>query len=215
MTPLQLYARLYRHYGDPGWWPADTPYEIMVGAILTQNTNWSNVEKALANLKQQLTPQGIQALSLERLSQLIKPAGFFNQKARYLKNLTAWWAAYDYCWETAQKQSLEKLRSELLALKGVGPETADSILLYAFNRPVLVIDAYTRRLLSRIGAHPPAGYEALRLRLEAALPASAELFKRWHALVVIQSKNCCRRQPLCHSCPLQDTCRTGIAELQA
>jgi len=202
-----LYHQLHAHYGNLNWWPAQSPYEMMVGAILTQNTNWRNVEKALANLPQPITPIYIEQADTEALKERIRPAGFFNQKAVYLKTLTAWYKNYDYSVTTVRKQPLGSLRKELLTLKGIGPETADAILLYAFGFPTFVIDAYTRRLLSRVSnADLPSGYGGLKALFEAQLPPDADLFNNYHACIVMFAKDYCQVKPLCKSCPLSNKC---------
>ena len=148
---MKIYELLNKRYGNLNWWPADSPYEVMVGAVLTQNTNWSNVEKALANFAnfgKTLTPELIEEMPTEELIEIIRPAGFFNQKAVYLNAVTAWVKKYDYDIDKVKSGNLEPLRKELLAVKGVGKETADSILLYAFNFPTLVINSV--QILSKL-----------------------------------------------------------------
>ncbi len=202
-----IYETLLAHYGDPEWWPADTPYEVIVGAILTQNTAWTNVEKALANFDGTPTPEHIAQLPLEELADIIRPAGFFNQKAQYLKAVTAWFARYDYSVTTVQAEPLNKLRSELLATRGVGPETADSILLYAFGFPTFVIDAYTMRLASRIPLAMGKGYALAKARFEDSLPRTTDIYNRFHALIVVHAKAHCRTKPVCVGCPLEERCQ--------
>ena len=161
-----VYDRLHRHHGGQAWWPAETAFEVLVGAVLTQNTAWTNVERAIANLRTQgvLDAEAIVAAPHEALAGWIRPSGYFNVKAGRLKALCGWYLEHGgferlNAWETAA------LRESLLAVKGIGPETADDIVLYAFHRPVFVIDAYTRRIFGRLGLnHPAGGYEALRLR---------------------------------------------------
>ncbi|GHU88909.1 endonuclease [Clostridia bacterium] len=195
-----LYNILLKHYGDPHWWPAKTPYEVIVGAILTQNTAWSNVERAIASFGEELSPGRVLALSTDELAELIRPAGFFNQKARYLKEVTAWLERRDPTSDTA------RVREELLSLKGVGRETADSILLYAFGLPSFVVDAYTARLLSRLNIDAGSNYEAVKAAFEENLPPDAEVYNRCHALIVVHSKERCRKKPICAGCPLTDMC---------
>lgn len=204
---LRIYDKLLAHYGELNWWPAQTSYEVMVGAILTQNTAWSNVEKAIANFGGRLTPQLIASLPLEELREFIRPSGFFNQKALYLKALTTWYAAYGYAVDAVQRHPLEKIRAELLKIKGVGWETADSILLYAFSYPSFVVDAYTKRLLERLPIEVELQYQAIKTYFEQALPCDAALYNNYHALIVINAKEHCKKQPLCVSCPLEDECR--------
>jgi len=212
MNILPIYETLLTHYGDLNWWPAKTPYEVMVGAVLTQNTAWSNVEKAIANFGDDLTPQAVLEADIAELINIIRPAGFFNQKAGYLKAVTEWFAGYGFNVAAVQREPLEKLRTELLAVKGVGKETADSILLYAFGFPTFVVDAYTVRLCERYPIDARKGYDAVKAHFEGNLPVSAEVYNNFHALIVINGKEHCRKtKPLCGSCPLGDICgRVGI-----
>ncbi len=209
----KVYDTLYAHYGPQHWWPGDTPFEIMVGAVLTQNTAWTNVEKAIANLKAQdhLDPARITHASHEHLAQWLKPSGYFNIKAQRLQSFCAWYMAQGGL-ETLSTLDTHTLRQALLAVHGIGPETADDILLYAFHRPVFVIDAYTRRLFSRLGLiKGDEGYESLRHTFERALGSDnsktdTHLFNEYHALIVNHAKNICRKQPLCTRCCLADIC---------
>ena len=211
----EVFRRLLDHFGPQDWWPAsDGPFEVMVGAILTQNTAWTNVERAIANLRRAgaLNPEAIHAAEPERLAEWIRPSGYFNVKARRLRNLVDWFRARGGFaalneWETPA------LRQDVLAVNGVGPETADDILLYAFQRPVFVIDTYTRRIFTRLGL--PAvgeGYEAWRAAFEAELsdPADGEatvaLFNEYHALIVALGKDICRPKPRCGDCCLATVC---------
>jgi len=150
MNKLQkIYNTLYSHYGNLNWWPADTPFEVIVGTILTQNTAWSNVEKAIERFEGDLSPERVMSLSMEELQEIIRPAGFFRQKAQYLKAVTEWFMSYDCNIDLIRKHSLSDIRLELLKVRGVGNETADSILLYAFGLPSFVVDAYTMRFFRR------------------------------------------------------------------
>ncbi|MDR1815348.1 MAG: endonuclease [Clostridiales Family XIII bacterium] len=200
--PAGIYEALLAHYGRPDWWPAETPYEVIAGAVLTQNTAWGNVEKALANFGGSLSPEAVAAMPAAELAQIIRPAGFFNQKAAYLKAVTAWYAQYGYDVPTVRARPLGELRAELLATKGVGPETADSILLYAFGFPTFVVDAYTHRLCARYPVDAGKGYAAVKAYFEDRLPKSAEAYNTFHALIVIHAKEHCRKTPQCDGCPL-------------
>ncbi len=208
MTLLEAYRRLDDVWGPQHWWPGESVLEIMAGAVLTQNTAWSNVERAIANLEAAgaLSMQALLALPLDELAALIRPAGYFNVKARRLRALLEW------VWEVGGVEALsgwtdEKLRSGLLGVHGVGPETADDILLYAFGRPVFVIDAYTRRILGRLGLiDPTMGYEHLRAVIEAELPPDVPLFNQFHALLVAHGKAICRPRPRCAACVLREGC---------
>ena len=208
--PAAIYEALLARYGDLNWWPARTPYEVIVGAILTQNTAWGNVELALRNFGGTPKPQQVAALDLDDLKAIIRPAGFFNQKALYLKAVTAWFADYHYQASAIRRQPLEKLRAELLRVKGVGPETADSILLYAFDLPTFVIDAYTTRLCQRYPLEAGQNYSAIKAHFEKSLPRDRVLYNRFHALIVINAKEHCRKRPLCTNCPLEHACAKVI-----
>ena len=206
-----LYDTLLAHYGNLHWWPAKTPYEVMVGAVLTQNTAWSNVEKAIANFGGDLTPEFLTDIDSAALVEIIRPAGFFNQKAAYLKAMTAWYAQYGFDVETAKREPLAKLRAELLSVKGIGQETADSILLYAFGFPTFVVDAYTNRLCERYPIKAGDNYADVKAYFEENIPQSAEIFNSFHALIVINAKEHCRKKPLCEGCPLRYSCgRHGV-----
>ncbi|MDR1728003.1 MAG: endonuclease III domain-containing protein [Acidobacteriota bacterium] len=203
---LSIYETLFARYGDLHWWPAKTPYEVVVGAVLTQNTAWGNVEKAIANFGGHLAPETVAAMPVEELAEVIRPSGFFNQKAGYLKAVTAWYGKYGYDVPTVQKRPLGELRAELLETKGVGQETADSILLYAFGFPTFVVDAYTHRLCGRYPVESGKGYAAVKAHFESELPESAEVYNNFHALIVINAKEHCRKKPTCDGCPLGGGC---------
>ncbi|MDR1540542.1 MAG: endonuclease III domain-containing protein [Clostridiales bacterium] len=208
---LSIYETLLAHYGELHWWPAETPYEVMVGAVLTQNTAWGNVEKAIANFGENLSPESVANADFERLAEIIRPAGFFNQKARYLKAVTAWYAKYGYDAPAVRREPLAKLRAELLSTKGVGHETADSILLYAFGFTTFVVDAYTLRLCDRYTIGAGKSYEAVKSHFEEALPQSSNVFNNFHAVIVINAKEHCRKKPMCDGCPLSGKCeRYGL-----
>ncbi len=203
----QVYCRLLDHYGPQNWWPADTPFEVMVGAILTQNTAWRNVELAIQNLRQAdlLTAERILACPDGELAQLLRPAGYFNIKTSRLKNLCRFLEGVSYP-QLASIPTAE-LREQFLSVKGVGPETADDILLYAFRRPVFVIDAYTRRIFSRLGLVSGAeSYEQLRARFEKELVSSEAVYGEYHALIIQHAKAACRVRPECDSCALASQC---------
>jgi len=215
-TAQAIYEKLHAHYGDLQWWPAKTPYEMMVGAVLTQNTAWSNVEKALANFGERLTPQFVRDADIGELAGVIRPAGFFNQKATYLKAMTAWFARYNFDVPTVQRETLQSLRPELLAVKGIGKETADSMLLYAFGFPTFVIDAYTMRLCARYAVDAGKGYDAHKAYFEKNLPQDVQLYNNYHAAIVYICKDFCRKsKPLCDKCPLWGMCeRIGLEQWQ-
>lgn len=203
----EIYGLLHDFFGPQNWWPGETRLEIMVGAILTQNTNWTNVEKAIVNLKSAecLKPEVLRRMDTARLAELIRPAGYYNLKAKRLKNFVDW-LFEDYGGDAANLESVntEQLRAELLAIKGVGCETADSILLYALDRPVFVVDAYTARIAIRHGLiEPGADYEQLRLLFESNLPEDVRLFNEYHALLVRTGKEFCKTKARCDGCPLE------------
>lgn len=214
MVVQQRIERLFRslagYYGPLHWWPADSPWEVVLGAILTQNTAWRNVEQAIAALKAtiSLTPEALLQLPLGQLEALIRPAGFFRQKAERLQLIARYLVErHGGSLATLLDGTLEAVRAELLTLKGVGPETADSILLYAGGRPSFVIDAYTRRLLGRLGLLTGGeSYAEIRHLFMSRLPADADLFNEYHALIVEHCKQFCRKRPLCDTCPLRVDC---------
>lgn len=203
---FSIYERLLAHYGALRWWPADTPYEVMAGAVLTQNTAWGNVEKALANFGGRLSPRFVLDADIADLKEIIRPAGFFNQKAAYLKALTEWYWRYGFDAAAVRGEPLCKVRGELLSVRGVGRETADSILLYAFGFPTFVADAYTGRLCDRFPIPAGEGYEAVKAFFEDNFKRSAEGYNALHALIVINAKEHCRKKPLCDGCPLAESC---------
>jgi len=202
----ELYQILGETFGPQGWWPGDTPFEVAVGAILTQNTNWGNVARAIAVLKDRglLEPQALHELPEAELAQLIRPAGYYNIKARRLKNFLDFLANhYGNSMDRMAGADLDKLRPALLTVKGIGPETADSILLYALSKPTFVVDAYTFRILSRHGLLPETcAYEELRQLFMTHLPLQVDLYQELHALLVRLGKEWCRPQPRCTACPM-------------
>lgn len=206
---LTLYESLLTWYGRQAWWPADSAFEVMIGAILTQNTNWLNVEKALARLKQRtsLEAEVLLNVSTADLESCLKPSGYFRMKTQRLQNYCRWYLAQG-AYHGLDQLSTPELREQLLKVQGIGPETADDILLYAFNRPVFVIDAYTRRLLQRLALiQGHEKYEYCRQLFESQLPKNVELYKQYHALIVMHAKQHCKKsQPVCHTCQLEPIC---------
>jgi len=207
---IEIYDTLLNAYGQRHWWPAQTPFEMMVGAILTQNTTWMNVEKAIRNFGEHLSPEFIASVSNEELALIIRPSGYYNQKAIKLKALTQWFETYSYDVNKAMQTDGDFLRRELLAVKGVGPETADSILLYALNKPFFVVDTYTKRFFFRQGYDVPNTYESLRLKIEATIPAEVYLYSEFHALIVEHAKRYCKKTPACGACPVEAVCKKRI-----
>ena len=203
---LDIYHRLYGRFGSQDWWPAETPFEVIVGAILTQNTAWSNVEKAIGNLKRErlLSPPALTHARLTTIARLIRPSGYYNIKARRLRNFLAFFTKH---FKADMKKFVraegEGLRKALLEVNGIGPETADSILLYAARKPFFVIDAYTRRIFSRHGLiDANAPYDQLQRFFMSGLPRRVKLYNEYHALIVRAGKELCKKRPLCGQCPL-------------
>ena len=207
-TLVQMYTRLHKAFGPQKWWPAQTRFEVIVGAILTQNTNWSNVEKALVNLKNKnlLTSQAFQNISQRKLASLIKPAGYFNVKAKRLKNFISFlFKEYGGHLHKMEREEFSILRRKLLAVNGIGPETADSILLYAFDKPVFVVDAYTKRILYRHNiVCRDDNYHAIQEKFMRALKCDTQMFNEYHALIVRLGKDYCKPKPLCEQCILSN-----------
>ena len=203
----EIYQLLLDRFGPQHWWPGDTPFEIITGAILTQNTSWANVEKAIANLKSadRLTPDGLRHLDVPQLAELIRPAGYFNVKAKRLKNFINWlFDNYQGKLTNLETINTNTLRAELLSITGIGPETADSVLLYAFGRPIFVVDAYTARIAIRHELiEPGADYEQLRDLFQSNLPEDTQLFNEFHALLVRLGKEFCKPKAKCPGCPLE------------
>jgi endonuclease-3 related protein len=207
---MDIFTRLFDRYGPLHWWPAETPFEVCVGAILTQNTAWTNVERAISalNTAHILSPQGLLDCEPQRLAELIRPAGYFNVKSRRLKEFVAWlFDRHGGSLERMFAGEWRELRKELLTVRGIGPETCDSILLYAGHKPTFVVDAYTRRLFHRLGLLPErAGYDETRGLFMDNLPPDVPLFNEYHALIVEQCKRFCRTRQRCYGCPLGDHC---------
>ena len=207
----EIYQLLLDRFGPQGWWPGQSCFEIITGAILTQNTNWGNVEKAINNLKSadRLSPEKIYEMETSDLAELIRPAGYFNVKAKRLKNFLDWlFAEHDGQLEGLADINTEDLRRELLGIKGIGPETADSILLYAFGKEVFVVDAYTARIAARHGLiEAGAGYEELRELVQSNLQADPVFFNEYHALLVRVGKEFCKPKAKCAGCPLEGLAR--------
>jgi len=210
---LVIYERLEERFGDLHWWPADNPFEVMVGAVLTQNTAWANVEKALAALRENglLLPKAISKIKPGDLALLIRPSGYYNLKAARLKALVRFFMeSYAGSVEEMQKEALPILRNKLLGVWGVGRETADSILLYACEKPIFVIDAYTKRLLFRHRLiTEKSSYEGMQALFMDNLPHEVPLFKQYHALIVNTAKHFCRKTPNCSSCPLGELIKSA------
>jgi endonuclease-3 related protein len=220
MNPERLRAvfdALLAAHGPQHWWPAETPFEVMVGAMLTQNTAWTNVERALERLTARipLDAQAILDLPLGELAQALQPSGYFNVKARRLRAFCEGLVAEGGV-EGISALGTGELRGRLLAISGIGPETADDMLLYAFERPVFVVDAYTRRTLGRLGLLTgQEGYEAIRSAFESALGPDVPLYNEYHALIVRHGKDVCRTRPRCPECALKPDCPVAEAGSRA
>jgi endonuclease-3 related protein len=204
---MNIYRKLYKAYGPRDWWPAETSFEVMVGAILTQNTSWRNVEKAIQKLKGKgvLNARGIHRLKKSQLAPLIKSSGYFRIKADRLKSFVNFlFEEYDGDLKKMGRERLIELREKLLRVKGIGPETADSILLYGLKKPIFVIDAYTKRILSRHGIiTEKASYEEVQRLFMDHLPLDEKLFNEYHALLVHLGKTVCKKIPECEICPIK------------
>lgn len=203
-----VYKKLYSYFGPQYWWPGDSPFEVMVGAILTQNTNWQNVEKAITNLKKHklLNPHKLYKLQQRKLASLIRPAGYYNIKAKRLKYFLDFiFKSYGADISKMSRVDSAILRQELLSVNGIGPETADSILLYALNKPVFVVDAYTKRIFSRHRlVRSDAAYEEVQGLFMSGLEKDAKLFNEYHALLVRLGKDfCLKKKGKCDICPVR------------
>jgi endonuclease-3 related protein len=215
VTPIltQVYDRLLTAYGPQHWWPGETPFEVLVGAVLTQNTAWQNVNRAIDNLRREdlLEPRALYGLPVEELEEQIRPAGYFRVKARRLRNVLAFLVnRYNGSLDRMFRTNLAELREQLLAINGIGPETADSILLYAGALPTFVVDAYTHRVFGRHGWIPlDADYYQIKDFFESGLPLDAPRFNEYHALLVRVGKEHCRKTPRCEGCPLAELLPCG------
>lgn len=206
---MNVYNRLFKRFGKQHWWPADSRFEVIVGAILTQNTAWRNVEKAILNLKKNksLNCKKIAKMDIRKLEKMIQPSGFYKQKSERLKRFCKYLDKnYDSDLNKFFNRDTNVIRNELLSLNGIGNETADSILLYAGEKLKFVIDAYTKRMCERTGIINAKNYDELQDFFEKNLPKSIELYKEFHALIVELGKNFCWKKPGCNGCPLENIC---------
>ena len=211
---LKIYFLLFKRFGHRGWWPGETPFEVMAGAILTQNTNWANVEKAIAELKKRklLSPIALSSVPNAAVEKAIRSSGYYRQKAERLKGFSRFLCGRYGCdLQKMFSRPAGALRGELLSVKGIGPETADSILLYAAGKPVFVVDAYTKRVFSRAGMiRGDEGYDDVRAFFEKNLPHDSALFNDYHAQIVELGKRfCLKSEPVCWACPILAECRFG------
>lgn len=213
-----IYNALHRYYGPTHWWPGDSPFEVVVGAILTQNTAWPNVEKAIATLKSNhmLSPRSLLAAPIEQLENTIRSAGYYHQKAERLRRFCYYLLEhYDGSIAKMSRRPLYELREELMNLNGIGPETADDILLYACEKPIFVVDAYTKRILFRCGLIPEKiRYENLQQLIQDSITPEIKTYKEFHGLIVWLGKDFCRKIPHCQGCPLAKKQHTGTYPCQ-
>ncbi|HSV95744.1 MAG TPA: endonuclease III domain-containing protein [Spirochaetota bacterium] len=204
-----IYRALLARYGPQHWWPGETDFEIAIGAILAQNVSWTNVEKAIGRLKEEklLAPRALHRIPGETLALLIRPTGYYNQKAKKLRNFLDWFARYGYSFARLRALDTGRLRSELLTVNGIGPETADSILLYALEKKVFVVDAYTFRIFGRIGMlRGGEGYDEVQRLFHRRFRAGTREYNEYHALIVNHGKYFCKKTPLCGECCLARLC---------
>lgn len=205
---MEIYTVLRKHFGHQHWWPGDSPLEIFVGAILTQQTAWVNVEKAISNLKRMnMLDLKIMAKGGKELERAIHSSGYYRQKAKRLSKASRYILEHYGTIQCFLSLETQKLRKELLSIKGIGPETADSIILYAAERPVFVVDAYTFRILERLKLYTgKKDYHTLQALFHISLPPHLDLYQDFHAQFVALGKNHCRKNPICNGCPLRERC---------
>ncbi|MBP9044182.1 MAG: hypothetical protein KBG49_11915 [Spirochaetes bacterium] len=222
-----VYKLLKKKYGSQGWWPIVNPdtgkseyalgvprntddiFEIAIGAILTQNVAWINVEKGIANLKRAgiFSPQSLLKAKEDKIASLITSTGYYNQKAKKIKNFLQWFKTYDFNFQNFSKLKIEEMRSQLLEIKGIGPETADSILLYGLKKKIFVVDAYTKRIFSRLGFFPESySYEQMQEFFHNNFKGNVSSYNDFHALIVVHGKDICKNDPLCGQCFLNSYC---------
>ena len=217
VSTMEIYHILLAHYGEQHWWPADSAFEMMVGAILTQNTNWNNVEKALHNLREAgvLDAEALATCNREKLEDWVRPAGFFRQKTERLFKLCMFYHEHEGV-KGMKRWPTKTLRRFLLDVHGIGPETADSILLYAIEKPVFVVDAYTKRIFHRLGILPEhiKAYDDVQHFFHQRTANALSLYQQLHALIVAHAKEYCSKKPKCEACPLLQYCQYGAATQQ-
>ena len=205
----RVYRLLLEAYGPQEWWPGDTAFEVAIGAILTQNVSWKNVETAIRSLKEHglLSPRALHQAPAGEIAPLIRPTGYYNQKVKKIKNFLEWYRGHGYSFRRCGSAATETLRKELLAVNGVGPETADSILLYALERKVFVVDAYTRRIFTRLGVLAgDESYHDIQRLFHARFRGEVPEYNEFHALIVNHGKNVCKKKPRCGGCCLARAC---------
>lgn len=206
----KIYQSLFKAYGGQCWWPGDTPFEISIGAILTQNVSWKNVETAIRNLKTEklLSPKALYSASNKKIATLIRPTGYYNQKTRKIKNFLKWFKGYNFSFKSLKIIDIRPLRNELLSINGIGPETADSILLYALSKKVFVVDAYTKRIFGRLGIlSEKSAYHEIQNLFHRHFKGNVDDYNEYHALIVKHGKDICRAKPVCGECCISGLCR--------
>ena len=206
---ISVYTLMLNYFGNLNWWPGETEFEVIIGAILTQNTSWTNVEKSISLIKNNglMNPESIYELHVDELAKLVRSSGYFNQKAKKIKHfLSFFYDKYKFDMDIMKSVPVDVMREQLLAINGIGPETADSILLYALSKPVFVVDAYTKRIFSRHGfIEKNASYHEVQAFFETHLDKDEPLFNEYHALIVNTGKYFCGTKPKCENCPLRET----------
>jgi endonuclease-3 related protein len=210
---LRIYGLLFKRFGPQHWWPGATPFEVIIGAILTQSANWANVELAIANLKKEkvLSPQALYKIKTSKLQKLIRPSGYFRDKAKKVKAFVKYLVEnYNGSLNKMFKKSIPELRKELLVIHGIGPETADSIICYAALKPTFVVDAYTKRIGNRVGLFKLEKYYDIKDFFEQRLPKRYQLLNEYHALIVALGKYHCKPRPVCEECPIYGLCLRKI-----
>ncbi|MFD1065816.1 endonuclease III domain-containing protein [Oceanobacillus locisalsi] len=205
----ELYQKLFHYYGPQGWWPADSDFQMLISAILVQRTNWKNVALALDNLGKDVTAGTLIQMGEEELAEKIRPSGFYRMKAKKVKAWLNWFQKYDFQINQVKKADRDTLRHELLQVYGIGGETADAMMLYAFDKPGFIADNYAMRLFQRLGYSIPKTYDAFKTEVEASVPFDLDMHQEFHALIVEHGKQYCKKTPLCATCPLHAFCRTG------
>ncbi|GIO21548.1 endonuclease III domain-containing protein [Oceanobacillus sp. J11TS1] len=210
---VELFEKLYRFYGPQGWWPAASDFQMLISAILVQRTNWKNVELALENLGEDITAVDLMQMEEAELAEKIRPSGFYRMKAKKIINWLHWFQQYEFNIENVRQLGQAALRNELLEIHGVGEETADAMMLYAFDKPGFIADNYARRLFICIGYDIPKTYHAFKTQVEAAFPDDLEMYQEFHALIVQHGKQYCKKEPLCKGCPLISYCRVGSQKI--
>ncbi|BAC12998.1 DNA-(apurinic or apyrimidinic site) lyase [Oceanobacillus iheyensis HTE831] len=211
---LEIYYKLYKYYGPQSWWPARSTLEMLLGSILVQRTNWRNVEKALTRLGDHVHDADyFYQIEENELAEKIRPSGFYRIKAARIKAFITWFRKYNYDVSIVQQIPHDKLRSELLSIKGIGDETADVMLVYAFKKQAFIADQYANRIFNRIGLNVPSTYRSLQKVVERDLPNDSLLYQEYHALLVEHAKIHCKVKPICNTCPVQTICEFGLNKL--